>query len=49
VPLTDGAAAAWLHEHGEVIGQETVDGDRIAYDVRLSDTDWSRFRARSFA
>jgi GTPase len=49
VPLTDGAAAAWLHEHGEVIGQETVDGDRIAYDVRLSDTNWSRFQARSFA
>jgi GTPase len=49
LPMTDGAAAAWLHEHGEVIGQDTVDGDRIAFDVRLSDTDWSRFQARSFA
>ncbi len=49
VPLADGAAAAWLHEHGEVIGQETVEGDRIAYDVRLSDVEYSRFQARSFA
>jgi GTPase len=49
LPMTDGAAAAWLHEHGEVIGQETVDGDRIAFDVRLSDSDWNRFQARSFA
>jgi len=47
LPLTDGATAAWLHEHGEVIGQETIDGDRIAYDVRLSDPDWSRFQARA--
>jgi GTP-binding protein HflX len=46
VKLTDGAAAAWLHEHGEVIGQETIDGDRIAYDVRLSDAEFSRFQAR---
>ncbi|HYZ48160.1 MAG TPA: GTPase HflX [Sphingomonas sp.] len=49
LPMTDGAAAAWLHEHGEVIGEETMDGDRIAYDVRLSDRDWDRFQARSFA
>jgi GTPase len=49
LPLTDGAAAAWLHEHGEVIGQETIDGDLLAFDVRLSDSDWSRFQARSFA
>ncbi|HEV2569478.1 GTPase HflX [Sphingomonas sp.] len=49
LPLTEGAAAAWLHEHGEVIGQETIDGDRIAYDVRLSDAEYSRFQARSFA
>ncbi|GAO38521.1 GTPase HflX [Sphingomonas changbaiensis NBRC 104936] len=46
VPMTDGAAAAWLHEHGEVVGEETIDGDRIAYDVRLSDRDWDRFQAR---
>jgi GTP-binding protein HflX len=47
VPIADGAALAWLHEHGEVIGEETIDGDRIAYDVRLSDRDWDRFRARA--
>jgi GTPase len=46
VPTSDGAASAWLHEHGEVLGQEVV-GDLIAYDVRLSDTDWSRFQARA--
>jgi GTP-binding protein HflX len=49
LPMSDGAASAWLHEHGEVIGQETVDGDRIAYDVRLSDSDWNRFQARVLA
>jgi GTP-binding protein HflX len=47
VAVEDGAAAAWLHEYGEVIGQDTVDGDRIAYDVRLSDRDWDRFQARA--
>ena len=46
LPMSDGAAAAWLHEHGEVLGQETIDGDRIAFDVRLSDPDWDRFQAR---
>jgi GTPase len=47
VAMEDGAAAAWLHEHGEVVGQQPIDGDRIAYDVRLSETDWSRFQARA--
>jgi GTP-binding protein HflX len=46
LPINDGAAAAWLHEHGEVIGQK-VDGDLMAYDVRLSDRDWDRFQSRS--
>jgi GTP-binding protein HflX len=46
VPMTDGASAAWLHEHGEVMAEQTMDGDRIAYDVRLSDRDWDRFQAR---
>jgi GTP-binding protein HflX len=45
VSIGDGASAAWLHENGEVVGQETLDGDRIAYDVRLSDRNWERFRA----
>jgi GTP-binding protein HflX len=47
VPIADGAALAWLHEHGEVIGERTIDSDRIAYDVRMSDRDWDRFQARS--
>lgn len=45
LPIGDGAAAAWLHEHGEVL-TETVGDASIAYDVRLSDRDWDRFQAR---
>ena len=48
LPAGDGAAAAWLHEHGEVIDRTTVGCDRIALDVRISDRDWDRFQARSF-
>jgi GTPase len=46
LPAGDGAAAAWLHEHGEVVERRTLDCDRIALDVRLSDRDWDRFQAR---
>ena len=42
----DGAAAAWLHEHGEVVAQSDG-GDNILYDVRLSDQDYARFQARA--
>lgn len=42
----NGAAMAWLHRHGEVLGQE-ADGERLTIDVRLSDADWARFQARS--
>lgn len=45
VPIGDGAAIAWLHAHGEVLGQE-VDGDRMVVEVRLSDADLARFEAR---
>ncbi len=45
VPLSDGAALAWLHANGEVIGQE-VDGDAMTVEVRLSDKDLARFEAR---
>ncbi|MGC6328985.1 GTPase HflX [Rhizorhabdus sp. FW153] len=45
VPIGDGAAIAWLHAHGEVLGQE-VDGDRMVLEVRLSDADLARFDAR---
>lgn len=45
VPIGDGAALAWLHAHGEVLGQE-VDGERMVVEVRLSDADLARFEAR---
>nr|WP_295668449.1 GTPase HflX [Sphingomonas sp.] len=41
----DGAGAAWLHAHGEVLGQE-VEGDRAAYDVRMAPHDHERFLQR---
>jgi GTPase len=41
----NGAAIAWLHSHGSVIG-ETHHGDTVAIDVRLSDDDFARFEAR---
>ncbi len=45
VPVGDGAAQAWLHANGEVIGQE-VEGDQMIVEVRLSDKDLARFEAR---
>ncbi len=48
VPVADGAAIAWLHEHGEVIESETVDGDVIVR-VRLSESALARFMKRSTA
>lgn len=45
VEPSDGAVAAWLHAHGEVIGQ-TVDGDHLVYEVRLADRDYQRFIQR---
>ena len=41
----DGAGAAWLHAHGEVLGQE-VDGEHALYDVRMSPSDYERFLTR---
>lgn len=41
----DGAGAAWLHAHGEVVAQ-TIAGDRTIYDVRLSAQDNERFQRR---
>jgi GTP-binding protein HflX len=41
----DGAGAAWLHANGEVLDQE-VEGDRIAYEVRMSPRDYERFATR---
>jgi GTP-binding protein HflX len=45
VPISDGAALAWLHAHGEVVAQENED-EAITLDVRLSDKDWDRFQSR---
>ena len=42
---SDGEAMAWLHAHGEVVGQRQ-DGLQAHLEVRLSDADWSRFQAR---
>lgn len=45
VPLADGAAMAWLHEHGEVIASR-ADGEDMLVDVRLSDSALARFLKR---
>ena len=42
----DGAGAAWLHAHGEMLGQAEK-GGQVAYDVRLSPDDYERFSRRS--
>ncbi|RVT40703.1 GTPase HflX [Sphingobium algorifonticola] len=41
----DGAAAAWLHEHGEVL-DSIVSDQTLALNVRLSHSAYARFRAR---
>ncbi|MBZ6381484.1 GTPase HflX [Sphingomonas sanguinis] len=41
----DGAGAAWLHAHGEVLDQ-VIEGDQAVYDVRLSEPDYERFNRR---
>ena len=45
VPHNDGAAIAWLHEHGEVLDHEEGEGETL-YEVRLSPTDYDRFATR---
>ena len=43
VPLSDGAAIAWLYRHGEVVGRD--DDERHAHiTVRLSEADLGRFQ-----
>ncbi|MBI0474845.1 GTPase HflX [Sphingomonas sp. MA1305] len=41
----DGAGAAWLHAHGEVIGQQS-EGLQTQYEVRLAERDYERFLQR---
>jgi GTPase len=45
---SDGEGMAWLHANGEVLDQRQ-DGLETHVQVRLSDTDWSRFQARRAA
>jgi GTP-binding protein HflX len=42
----DGEAMAWLHQHAEVISQES-DGMQTRLLVRIADAEWERFRARA--
>ena len=46
LPATDGAGAAWLHEHGEVLEQH-IDDDVAHFEVRLSAGDHARFNRRN--
>ncbi|MHA0319071.1 GTPase HflX [Sphingomonas melonis] len=47
LPAGDGAGAAWLHAHGEVLGQEEEDeGLSTRYEVRLAERDYERFLQR---
>ncbi|WP_370176716.1 GTPase HflX [Sphingobium abikonense] len=42
IPVSDGAALAWLHEHGEVL-HSTISADVMNVEVRLSDATFARF------
>ncbi|MBU6166334.1 MAG: GTPase HflX [Alphaproteobacteria bacterium] len=44
LPHGDGRRMAWLHSHGEVVGQSS-DADGITLNVRLADKDKARFDA----
>lgn len=44
LPAGDGKRLAWLHSHGEVIG-EAFDETQVTIEVRLSDKDRARFVA----
>ncbi|MFG6281532.1 GTPase HflX [Sphingomonas sp. S6] len=47
LPAGDGAGAAWLHAHGEVLGQEDEgEGLSTRYEVRLAERDYERFLQR---
>jgi GTP-binding protein HflX len=46
--LADGAALAWLHEHGEVLDSR-IEGEETVAKVRLSDAAFARFAKRGRA
>jgi GTP-binding protein HflX len=41
----DGAGAAWLHQHGEVLDRRLED-DNAIYEVRMAQRDYERFETR---
>jgi GTP-binding protein HflX len=45
VPLTDGAALAWLYAHGTVLTRDDDDSE-AHLDVRLSEAELGRFHSR---
>jgi GTP-binding protein HflX len=49
VDSADGASLAWLHAHGEVLGQHTEEDGRQTMEVRLSEADWARYQARAIS
>jgi GTP-binding protein HflX len=44
IEASAGEAIAWLHANGEVLDQQRGDVETV-FEVRLSDTDWARFRS----
>jgi GTPase len=44
IAAAQGDALAWLHAHGQVVGQRTSGADEIV-DARLAPRDWDRFAA----
>ncbi|WP_448664514.1 GTPase HflX [Sphingomonas sp. CJ20] len=44
--LADGAGAAWLHQHGDVI-EQMIEDDRAIYEVRMAPRDFERFELRA--
>lgn len=46
LPAADGAGAAWLHQHGEVV-EHWVEGETAVYEVRMAPKDHERFAVRN--
>lgn len=46
LPAADGAGAAWLHQHGEVV-EHWVEGETAIYEVRMAPKDHERFAVRT--
>ncbi|MDR6850719.1 GTP-binding protein HflX [Sphingomonas sp. BE123] len=42
----DGAGAAWLHQHGEVV-EHWIEGESAVYEVRMAPKDHERFAVRN--